>query len=401
MPEPLSEAQAKSPQTAEQAPSREQPVTPVAVKGLDGVVALDTEIAYIDGANGVLLYRGYDIRDLAENTTFEETAYLLWNGKLPNRQELDELNAQLVAARPIPEEIVKLLRFTPKDTVAMHVLRTAVSALALYDEEAEDMSHEANYRKSVRLTAQIPTIIAAFDRIRKGKEPVAPLDHGSTAFNFLYMLNGEEPGPSAERTFDAALVMHAEHGLAASCFTARVIGSTLSDLYSAVTGALGALKGPLHGGANMGVMRMLIEIDESGQDPEAWVRERLEKKEKVMGFGHRVYKVLDPRAVILREMVEDLSEETDQRKWYDLSVKIMKFMEREKKIYANVDYFSASVYYMLGIDIDLYTPIFGLARITGWTAHMLEQWKENRLIRPRAAYIGPRDLKVKPIDERK
>lgn len=369
-------------------------------RGLEGVVALDTDVSFIDGQQGGLIYRGYDIRDLATNATFEEVAYLLWNGELPNQAQLDELNEQLQAERDLPPEIIDLLRQTPEDANPMAALRTAVSGLALFDREADDMSHEANYRKSLRLQARVPTIIAAFDRLRKGKEPVAPRKEKSLAFEFLYMLNGEEPGAAAERTFDVCLVLHAEHGLNASTFTGRVIGSTLSDVYSAITGAIGALKGPLHGGANQEVMKMLLELDKSGRDPAAYVEEKLAKKERVMGFGHRVYKTVDPRAVILREMVEDLSNETDSRKWFELGSVIMRTMEAEKKLYPNVDFFSASVYYMLGIDIDLYTPIFALSRTSGWTAHLLEQWEDNRLIRPRAEYVGPRGKSVQSIAQR-
>ena len=373
---------------------------PVKARGLEGVTALDSEMSFIDGQQGILIYHGYDIRDLAENVSFEEVCYLLWNGSLPTRAELDELNRMLQAERALPPVVLEMLRQTPEDANPMAALRTAVSALALVDGEADDMSHEANYRKSIRLTARIPTIIAAFDRLRKGQEPLAPLGEGSTAFDFLYMLNGEKPGQAAERTMDVCLVLHADHGLNASTFTGRVIGSTLADIYSAVTGAIGALKGPLHGGANIKVMQTLLELDQSGKQPADYVREKLAAKERIMGFGHRVYKTVDPRATILREMVEDLSEERGQRKWYDYSVEMMKTMEQEKGLYPNVDFFSASVYYMLGIDPDLYTPIFAMSRISGWTAHLLEQWMDNRLIRPRAEYVGPRGLKVTPLEER-
>ena len=373
---------------------------PIKARGLEGVVALDSSISFIDGKIGELIYRGYDIDDLAQNTSFEEVAYLLWNGALPTRRQLDELGQFLRAERTLPPMVLDVLRLTPEDANPMAVLRTSVSALAHFDGEADDMSPEANYRKALRLTARIPTIIAAYDRLRKGKEPLRPLTTGSTAFNFLYMLNGEEPGPSAEQTMDACLVLHAEHGLNASTFTGRVIGSTLSDIYSAIAGAIGALKGPLHGGANIKVMQTLLELDQTGQDPVDFIHDKLAKKERVMGFGHRVYKTMDPRATILREMVEALSEERGTRKWYDYSVKIMETMVSEKNINPNVDFFSASVYYMLGIDVDLYTPLFVMSRITGWTAHLLEQWSENRLIRPRAEYVGPRDLKVTPIERR-
>ena len=371
------------------------------VKGLEGVIALDSELCFIDGAAGELVYRGYEIDDLARNTTFEEVAYLLWHGELPTQAQLDDLNAQLRAERPIPADLLDHLRHhTPKDVAPMHAFRTAVSMLAHYDDEAEDMSPEANLRKSIRLTAKMPTILAAFDRIRKGKEPVAPKQEGSTAFDFLHMLNGEEPGPSAERIFDAALVLHAEHGLNASTFTARVIGSTLADIYSAITGAMGALKGPLHGGANIEVMHMLLELDRTGEDPAEWVRRRFANKEKVMGLGHRVYKTLDPRAAILRDLLRGLSEEKGEMKWYDMSVAIMDAAKEQKNLNPNVDFFSASVFHLLGIETDLYTPIFAVARITGWTAHLLEQWEDNRLIRPSADYTGPRGKAVVPIEQR-
>jgi len=373
---------------------------PIKARGLEGVIALDSEISFIDGQQGELVYRGYDIHDLAKHTSFEEVAYLLWNGTLPTQRHLDEIHQLLRAERELPPMVIDVLRLTPEDANPMAALRTSVSALAHFDGEADEMNPEANYRKAIRLTARIPTIIAAFDRLRKGKEPISPLKTGSTAFNFLYMLNGEEPGPSAEHTFDVCLVLHAEHGLNASTFTGRVIGATLSDIYSAVAGAIGALKGPLHGGANIKVMEMLFELDQTGMDPAAFVRGKLERKERVMGFGHRVYKVLDPRAAILREMVEALSEERGTRKWFEYSMKMMETMVGEKNIYPNVDFFSASVYYMLGVDIDLYTPLFVMSRITGWTAHLLEQWSDNRLIRPRAEYVGPRDLTVTPIAQR-
>ncbi len=389
-----------SPATEVTKSSTEPAVQAQKVRGLEGVIALESEICFIDGQKGELVYRGYDIEDLGANVGFEEVLYLLWNGKLPDRNELEALNRQLRSEREVPQPVLNSLKHVPANADATAVLRTAVSSLAFHDPEAEDMSPEANYRKAIRITARIPTLIAAFDRARKGLEIVRPTKTNSTAYDFLYMLNGKEPGEAAVRTFDAALVLHAEHGLNASTFAARVIASTLSDIYSAVTGALGALKGPLHGGANVNVMKMLLEIDRAGADPAEYVRERLARKERIMGFGHRVYKVLDPRAAILREMLLDLSEETGNRKWYEISTAIKNTVEQEKGLYPNVDYFSASVYYMLGIDIDLYTPIFGMSRIAGWTAHVLEQWKDNRLIRPRAEYVGPRNLKVVPIEAR-
>ena len=374
--------------------------SPVKAPGLEGVIALESELSFIDGQKGELVYRGYDIHDLAENASFEEVIHLLWEGELPTQAELDRLNKQLREARELPSEIIDFLRQTPSDAHPMAVLRSAVSALAHYDDETEDMDPEANRRKATRLLARMPAIIAAFARLRDGKEPVEPLSDGSTAHNFLYMLNGEEPGEAAEETFDVCLVLHADHGLNASTFTSRVIGSTLSDLYSAVTGAIGALKGPLHGGANVEVMKMLRDIHSSSKDPVQYVNDRLDEGERVMGFGHRVYKTMDPRAAILREMVGELSEERDARHWYDYQTAIMETMKQEKGLDPNVDFFSASVYYMLGIDIDLFTTIFALSRTTGWSAHLLEQWSANRLIRPRAEYVGEMGKTVTPIAER-
>ena len=373
---------------------------PIKARGLEGVIALDSKLSFIDGQEGELIYRGYDIFELAEKTSYEEVAHLLWKGDLPDRNALKALQQELAAERSLPSGLYETLRQMPSDASPMAALRTGVSALALFDEEADEASREANVRKAMRIFSQMPTIIAAYDRLRKGNEPVEPLTEGSAARNFLYMVNGEEPGEAAQKTFDVCLVLHADHGLNASTFTARVIGSTLSDMYSAVTGAIGALKGPLHGGANMEVMKMLLDIDESGKDASEYVRNRLQAKERVMGFGHRVYKTMDPRAKILQEMVEELSEEQNARKWYDYSQAIKETMEEEKGLYPNVDFFSASVYYMLGIDIDLFTPIFAMSRAAGWTAHLLEQWEDNRLIRPRAEYVGDKGRTIAPIDER-
>ena len=373
-------------------PSNSSP--PSNAKGLEGVIALETAICDIDGAKGTLIYGGYDIQDLAAHCTFEEVTYLLWNGHLPDRIQLDHLNRSLTAERSIPPMVKDLIAMTPEDANPMALLRTAVSALALFDGEAEDMSPEANYRKSIRLTAQIPTILAYFDRRRNSQDPIPQLRDGSISSNFLYMLHGEEPGEAAEKTFDACLVLHAEHGLNASTFAGRVIGATLSDIYSAITGALGGLKGPLHGGANIKVMEMLLEIDRTGADPKQWVLDKLNNKERIMGFGHRVYKTLDPRAAILRDMLAKLSSERGSSKWFDMSMIISETVVGEKGLHPNVDFFSASVYGTLDIPSDLFTPIFGMSRISGWTAHLMEQWKDNRLIRPRAAYVGPRNLKT-------
>ena len=373
---------------------------PVKARGLEGVVALESSLSSIDGQKGELIYRGYDIHDLAEGASFEEVVYLLANGSLPTEDELAGLRQELRSERALPSPVLDLLRNAPDDAHPMAVLRTAVSALGLYDDEADVMEEAANRRKAVRILAQIPTIIAAFDRIRKGLDPVAPLDEGTMARNFLYMLNGEEPGEAAERIFDVCLVLHADHGLNASTFTSRVIGSTLSDMYSAIPGAIGALKGPLHGGANREVMRMLLEIDEQGADPADYVKKRLAQGERVMGFGHRVYETMDPRAAILRDLVKELSEEAGEMKWYEYSMAILDTMRDEKGIDPNVDFFSASTYYQLGLDPDLFTPIFALSRTAGWTSHLLEQWADNRLIRPRAQYVGANNRSFVPLQER-
>jgi citrate synthase len=373
--------------------------------GLEGVVVAQTRLSAINGEKGELIYGGYEIDDLARNTTFEEVAYLLWNGELPSEEQLAQLNRELAAERALSPEIAELLRSFPKDADAMAALRTAVSALAMYDAEANDNSEASNRRKAIRLTAKMPTLIAAFDRIRNGQEPVEPRADLSTAANFLYMLNGEEAEELRVRTFDAALVLHAEHGMNASTFSARVTAGTLSDLYSAVVSAIGTLKGPLHGGANTRVMEMLSDIERSGQEPGEWVREALERKERIMGFGHRVYKAVDPRATVLRELADQIMQGQGETKWLDLSDRVRESMGEQmeksgKKIYPNVDFFSASVYTTLGIAMDLFTPIFAMSRVTGWTAHLFEQYANNRLIRPKAEYVGPRGLKVEPIAQR-
>jgi citrate synthase len=373
---------------------------PIKARGLEGVIALESRLSSIDGERGKLIYRGYDINDLAEGASFEEVAYLLSNGELPTQDQLDDLRRQLRSERVLPTPVMEFLRNIPDDAHPMAVLQTVISAVGLYDDEANAMDEASNRRKAVRILARIPAIIAAFDRLRKGLDPVSPLDEGSMARNFLYMLNGEEPGEAAERTFDVCLVLHADHGLNASTFANRVIGSTMSDMYSAIPGAIGALKGPLHGGANREVMRMLLEIDEQGADPAEYVKQKLAAGERVMGFGHRVYRTMDPRAAILRDMVKELSEKEGDMKWYEYSTAILETMRNEKGIDPNVDFFSASTYYQLGIDPDLFTPIFALSRTAGWTAHLLEQWANNRLIRPRAEYVGERDRTFVPIAQR-
>jgi len=358
-------------------------------KGLEGIVAANSGICWIDGEAGVLSYRGIDIHELAEKSCFEETTYLLWNGILPDPLKLREFTAQLALARELDQRIIDMLRGFPTSATPMEVLRTAVSALSFYDADEKDNTHDANVRKAYNLTAQIAMIVAIYDRIRKGKEIVPPDRSLSHAGNFLWMLNGEKPSFTATRTLDVALVLHADHELNASTFAARVIAATLSDIHSAVTGAIGALKGPLHGGANEAVMRLLHEIDKSGGDPVDYVKNMLAARQKISGFGHRVYKTEDPRATHLRKMSEKLGADSGQPKWYNYSRAIELYINAEKKLNANVDFYSASTYATLGIDIDLYTPIFAISRIAGWAAHVIEQLDDNRLIRPRAEYIGP------------
>jgi citrate synthase len=363
--------------------------TVVAPKGLEGIVAANSGICWIDGDAGVLSYRGIDIHELAQKSTFEETAYLLWFGKLPSRKELDEFSHHLSEARVIDPKITAMMESFPRTAAPMEVLRTAVSALSFYDADEKDNSHDANVRKSFRLTSQIAMIVANWDRIRKGKTIVQPDKSLSHAANFLWQLNGEKPSETAERAFDVALILHADHELNASTFAARVIAATLSDVHSAVTGAIGALKGPLHGGANEAVMRMLYLIDKAGADPVDYVRELLAQKRKIAGFGHRVYHTEDPRATHLRKMSEDLGKSSGNPKWFEMSRKIEQFILKEKHLNANVDFYSASTYTTLGIDVDLFTPIFAVSRVSGWCAHIIEQHDDNRLIRPRAEYIGP------------
>jgi citrate synthase len=358
-------------------------------KGLEGIVAANSGICWIDGDAGVLAYRGIDIHELAVNSTFEETTYLLWNGILPNQLELREFQSQLALARSLDQRMVDMLRAFPTSATPMEVLRTAVSALSFYDADEKDNSHDANVRKSYNLTAQIAMLVAIFDRLRKGREIVPPDRSLNHAANFLWMLNGVMPSETAVRTMDMALVLHAEHELNASTFAARVIAATLADIHSAVTGAIGALKGPLHGGANEGVMRLLYAIDKAGADPVEYVKSMLAAKQKISGFGHRVYKTEDPRATHLRKMSEQLGKDAGMPKWFDYSRAIELYINADKKLNANVDFYSASTYATLGIDIDLYTPIFAISRIAGWTAHIIEQLDDNRLIRPRAEYIGP------------
>jgi citrate synthase len=360
-----------------------------APKGLEGVVATTSKICYIDGEQGVLAYRGIDIHELADHSRFEETCYLLWNGSLPTKSQLKELREQLAAERKLDPAIIDMLRGLPKGAMPMDVLRTAVSALGLYDPEQKKGDHAANVSKSIRLTSQIAMLVAAYDRLRKGKDVVKPDPSLSHSANFLLMLNGVPPSDTAERALDIALILHADHELNASTFAARVTAATLSDMHSAITSAIGTLKGPLHGGANEAVFHILEDIDSRKADPVEYVRELLAQKKKISGFGHRVYHTEDPRATHLRKMSEDLCKSSGQPKWFEMSRKIEQFIKSEKKLNANVDFYSASTYHVLGINVDLFTPIFAVSRISGWSAHVIEQLDDNRLIRPRADYIGP------------
>jgi citrate synthase len=365
-------------------------VTMTATKGLEGIVATTSSISSI--VDGVLTYRGYNIDDLAVNAAFEEVAYLLWFGKLPDKVQLQELQNQLSEYAAIPDEIITQLKLYPKDLSTMAALRSAVSSLALYDKQADDMSREANVTKTVKLQAQLPTIVAAIARIREGLEPIAPKKGVSIAENFLYQLSGKEPEETAIRAFNQALVLHADHELNASTFAARVTVATLSDIYSGITSAIGALKGPLHGGANEVVAKTLEEI--GGLDQvESYVQTKLDNREKIMGFGHRVYKNGDPRAKHLQKMSRELGEMNGDTTLFDISVRIEEIVTGQKGLKPNVDFYSASVYTQLGIKKDLFTPIFAVSRVSGWTAHILEQYENNRLIRPRAEYTGPIDQK--------
>ncbi|MCU6712445.1 citrate synthase [Paenibacillus sp. J5C_2022] len=368
-----------------------------ATKGLEGIVAATSSISSI--IDGVLTYRGINIDELAEHASFEEVAYLLWYGKLPNRSELAKLQEQLDEYANVAAAVIEGIRLYPKGTNSMAALRTAVSSLALYDESSNDMSQEANQLKAIKLQAQLPTIVAAFARIREGKEPVAPKKGVSIAHNFLYMLTGEEPADVAVKALDQALVLHADHELNASTFAARVTVATLSDIYSGVTSAIGALKGPLHGGANEAVMVMLEEIG-STDKVESFITNALANKVKIMGFGHRVYKNGDPRAKHLQKMSRELGKLTGNMELYDMSVKIEDLVTGQKGLKPNVDFYSASVYTALQIPRDLFTPIFAISRVSGWSAHILEQYQDNRLIRPRADYVGPVSARYIPIDER-
>ena len=370
--------------------------------GLEDVVATASAICYLDGDRGVLAYCGYDIHDLAKTATFEEVCFLLWHRRLPTRAELGDLQSQLAASRALPEPIIRLMRSLPP-VDGMDALRTLTSALAHYDPNANETSSASQYRKAVALTAQVASIVATWGRLRAGGGPIAPDPAMGHAANFLYMLTGERPNATAIRAFDVALTLHADHELNASTFAGRVAAATLTDIYSAVVAAIGTLKGPLHGGAIEEVMKLLLELGQTatGERVDEVIRGKLARKEKIPGFGHRVYTTEDPRATHLRQMSRDLGKRAGNTAWFDMSQRIEALVKAEKKLNANVDFYSASTYYTLGIPIDLYTPIFAVSRISGWTAHILEQYANNRLIRPRADYTGPPyPQRYVPLDQR-
>ncbi len=372
---------------------------PITAKGLEGIVANTTAISDILGEQGILIYAGYDINELANQVSYEEVVYLLWHGKLPNRAELNQLKADLVRYRHLPQEIVDFVSHAPKDANPMDVLRTAVSMLGLYD-TVEGTDAEANQQRAIHITANVGVIAAYFHRARQGKSLPPIRSDLDEAAHFLYLLNGEEPTPEAVKTLNLAYVLHADHGMNASTFSARVTIATLSDIYSAVTSAIGTLKGPLHGGANEAVIHMLLEIG-SLENVDAWVTKHLAEKKKIMGIGHRVYRTLDPRAPHLQRMAIKLCDELGESKWIQMSERIAAIMKEQKGLNANVDFYSATVYYSLGLPTDMFTPIFAIARTSGWTAHILEQLSDNRLYRPLSEYTGPAvGKKVLPIDQR-
>src|SRR6056297_3256866 len=373
-------------------------------KGLEGVVVAESALSHIDGDEGELVYRGYAIEDLAREASYEEVLYLLWHGELPDRDELDAFSEAMSAERDVEDGVMDTVReLAAADANPMSALATTVSMRSAYDPddaETDPDDHEANLRKGRRITAKLPTIIAAFTRLRDGNDPVAPREDLSHAENFLYMLNDEEPDDVLAETFDMALVLHADHGLNASTFSTMVVSSTLSDLHSAIPAGIGALSGSLHGGANQDVMEALLDLDESGKEPVQWVKDKLDAGERVPGFGHRVYNVKDPRARILSDKSKALGEAAGSLKWFEYSTDIEEWIGENKGLAPNVDFYSASTYYQMGIPVDIYTPIFAMSRIGGWIAHILEQYDDNRLIRPRGRYVGPQDEEFTPVDER-
>src|SRR5712692_1753653 len=369
------------------------------IRGLEGVVAAETKLCDLDGANARLAYGGYGIDDLARRATFEEVCYLLWYGELPSRGQIDQLMVSMVAAREIPAALVDAFPLMPKDTDPNRPLQAAVAMLGMFDPDANDNSHAANVRKAIRLTSQIATAICAHHRVRTGQAPVPPAPDLGHAANFLYMLIGKRPNAVTTKAFDAGLTLYAEHELNASTFTTRVITSTNSDMHSAVAGWVGALKGPLHGGAGEAVMRTLLEIGEIA-NVDAFTQRALAEKRRLMGFGHRVYKAGDPRAAILRGMAEQACRESGQFKWYEMAVQLHDRVGRAKGLIPNVDFYSAPLFYSLGIPVDLFTPVIAAGRIAGWTANIVEQHDDNRLIRPRADYVGPKRRPFVPLNTR-
>ncbi|MBI1736042.1 MAG: citrate synthase [Candidatus Rokubacteria bacterium] len=369
------------------------------VRGLEGVVAAQTQLCDLDGANGRLAYRGYDIDELARQATFEEVCHVLWYGDLPKSGPLDQLTVALVAARDIPGPLIEAFRLMPKKTDPMRVLQAAVAMLGMHDPDATDNAGPANLRKAIRLTSQMATAMCAHHRIRSGEAPVAPASDLGHAANFLYMLTGQRPSGAATKAFDASLTLYAEHEMNASTFTTRVVTSTQSDMHSAVAGGVGALKGTLHGGAGEAVMRTLLEIGEV-DNVDKFSEEALRTKRRLMGFGHRVYKAGDPRAAILRGMAEEACRQSGQFKWYEMAVKLHARIGAAKGLIPNVDFYSAPLFYSLGIPIDLFTPVIAAGRIAGWTANIIEQHEDNRLIRPRGEYVGPKRRAYAPLSKR-
>lgn len=372
---------------------------PATKGGLEDVVAANSAISDIIGPQGKLTYRGIDIHDLAKHSSFEETTYLLWFGSLPTREALHQFSSELASHRALPTQVLTVMKDFPRNATPMDALRTALSALALYDPQAHDSSRDANIAKAMKVTAQTATIVAAYEQIRRGRQPVPPDADGSHAENFLRMLFGAEPEPLYVRAMDLALILHADHELNASTFAARVTAATLADMYSAIVSAIGALAGPLHGGANEQVMKMLQAIGEPSR-VESYVSERLQAHQKIPGFGHRVYRTEDPRATHLREMSRELGQKIGNLRWYEISRKVEEVVMAQKHLYANVDFYSASCYFTMGIPIDMFTPVFAVSRVSGWIAHVLEQYADNRLIRPRAEYVGDKDVPYVPLEQR-
>jgi len=368
--------------------------------GLRDVVALDSQICLVDGDKGRLLYHGYNVTELAEHSSFEEVAYLLWYGRLPGKVEFDAFLSGFTGSMDLPTETVMILRMFPRVATPMEVLRTAVSSMGHWDPDSGNTRLDACLRKAQRLTERIPLVITSHQRLRSGLEPLAPISGKTIAYNFLYSLHGKEPDPDAVRVLDAALILHADHELNASTFAARVTAATMSDMYSSVTSAIGALKGPLHGGANEQVMKMLVEIDDPA-NAEFYVLDALSRKVRIPGFGHAVYRTEDPRAVVLRAHAERLSAATGDTRWFAIAQEVERVTRENTKVFPNVDFYSGIIYHLMGIPTELFTPLFACSRVVGWTAHILEQWSDNRLIRPRAQYTGPLDLRYVPIEQRR